>query len=80
MCCCVCLFSSKQYFSLSRKKIVYYTSFDQRKRANAAFLIGAYAVSIFDHMDPLTFLKRRLSCVKADPPACFSIGYHFLEC
>ncbi|XP_064003117.1 dual specificity protein phosphatase CDC14A isoform X2 [Pogoniulus pusillus] len=32
------------YFSLSRKKIVYYTSFDQRKRANAAFLIGAYAV------------------------------------
>ncbi|KAM3840026.1 dual specificity protein phosphatase CDC14A isoform 2-T2 [Vipera latastei] len=32
-------------FSLSRKKIVYYTSFDQRKRANAAFLIGAYAVA-----------------------------------
>ncbi|XP_070602560.1 dual specificity protein phosphatase CDC14A isoform X2 [Erythrolamprus reginae] len=31
-------------FSLSKKKIVYYTSFDQRKRANAAFLIGAYAV------------------------------------
>ncbi|XP_010212020.1 PREDICTED: dual specificity protein phosphatase CDC14A [Tinamus guttatus] len=31
-------------FSLSRKKIVYYTGFDQRKRANAAFLIGAYAV------------------------------------
>ncbi|KAH0618373.1 hypothetical protein JD844_017510, partial [Phrynosoma platyrhinos] len=30
-------------FSLSRKKIVYYTSFDQRKRANAAFLMGAYA-------------------------------------
>ncbi|NXQ78721.1 CC14A phosphatase, partial [Nyctibius grandis] len=33
-----------KYFSLSRKKIVYYTTFDQRKRANAAFLIGAYAV------------------------------------
>ncbi|XP_067394469.1 dual specificity protein phosphatase CDC14A isoform X2 [Emydura macquarii macquarii] len=31
-------------FSLSRKKIVHYTSFDQRKRANAAFLIGSYAV------------------------------------
>ncbi|KAM4721344.1 dual specificity protein phosphatase CDC14A isoform 2-T2 [Rhinophrynus dorsalis] len=31
-------------FSLSRKKIVHYTSFDQRKRANAGFLIGAYAV------------------------------------
>lgn len=33
-----------KYFSLSRKKIVYYTGFDQRKRANAAFLIGSYAV------------------------------------
>ncbi|KAG8436611.1 hypothetical protein GDO86_007643 [Hymenochirus boettgeri] len=31
-------------FSLSKKKIVHYTSFDQRKRANAGFLIGAYAV------------------------------------
>ncbi|XP_042191351.1 dual specificity protein phosphatase CDC14AB isoform X2 [Callorhinchus milii] len=31
-------------FTLSRKKIVHYTSFDQKKRANAAFLIGAYAV------------------------------------
>uniref|UniRef100_A0A8V5G804 Dual specificity protein phosphatase CDC14A n=1 Tax=Melopsittacus undulatus TaxID=13146 RepID=A0A8V5G804_MELUD len=40
-----CKLSKKlKYFSLSRKKIVYYTSFDQRKRANAAFLIGAYAV------------------------------------
>ncbi|XP_062868574.1 dual specificity protein phosphatase CDC14AB isoform X2 [Trichomycterus rosablanca] len=31
-------------FTLTRKRIVHYTSFDQRKRANAAFLIGAYAV------------------------------------
>ncbi|XP_074858829.1 dual specificity protein phosphatase CDC14A isoform X3 [Carettochelys insculpta] len=31
-------------FSLSRKKIVHYTTFDQRKRANAAFLIGSYVV------------------------------------
>ncbi|TKC40984.1 hypothetical protein EI555_000625 [Monodon monoceros] len=31
------------YENLSRKKIVHYTCFDQRKRANAAFLIGAYA-------------------------------------
>ncbi|NXC72012.1 CC14A phosphatase, partial [Anhinga anhinga] len=38
------VFCFQQYFSLSRKKIVYYTSFDQQKRANAAFLIGAYAV------------------------------------
>nr|XP_032803026.1 dual specificity protein phosphatase CDC14A-like isoform X3 [Petromyzon marinus] len=31
-------------FSLARKRIVYYTGPDQRKRANAAFLIGSYAV------------------------------------
>ncbi|XP_059358352.1 cell division cycle 14Aa isoform X1 [Carassius carassius] len=31
-------------FTLSRKRIIHYTSYDQRKRANAAFLIGAYAV------------------------------------
>ncbi|XP_065070297.1 dual specificity protein phosphatase CDC14A-like isoform X2 [Rhopilema esculentum] len=31
-------------FSLSKKRIVHYTSYDSRKRANAAFLIGAYAV------------------------------------
>lgn len=35
-----------QSFSLAKKKIVHYTSFDARKRANAAFLIGAYAVSL----------------------------------
>lgn len=42
--CCKLNKKLKSY-SLSRKKIVHYTSFDQRKRANAAFLIGAYAVS-----------------------------------
>uniref|UniRef100_A0A673W8T8 Cell division cycle 14Ab n=1 Tax=Salmo trutta TaxID=8032 RepID=A0A673W8T8_SALTR len=31
-------------FTLTRKRIVHYTSFDQRKRANAAVLIAAYAV------------------------------------
>ncbi|XP_028282955.1 dual specificity protein phosphatase CDC14AB-like [Parambassis ranga] len=31
-------------FTISRKKLVYYTSYDQKKRANAAVLIGAYAV------------------------------------
>uniref|UniRef100_W5LJ29 Cell division cycle 14A n=1 Tax=Astyanax mexicanus TaxID=7994 RepID=W5LJ29_ASTMX len=31
-------------FTLSRKRIIHYTSYDQLKRANAAFLIGAYAV------------------------------------
>ncbi|XP_051557517.1 cell division cycle 14Aa isoform X1 [Myxocyprinus asiaticus] len=30
--------------TLSRKRIIHYTSYDQRKRANAAVLIGAYAV------------------------------------
>uniref|UniRef100_A0AAQ4QMW9 Cell division cycle 14Ab n=1 Tax=Gasterosteus aculeatus aculeatus TaxID=481459 RepID=A0AAQ4QMW9_GASAC len=32
-------------FTLTRKRIVHYTSFDQRKRSNAAVLIGGYAVS-----------------------------------
>ncbi|NXI90637.1 CC14A phosphatase, partial [Psophia crepitans] len=41
---CCKLNKKLKYFSLSRKKIVYYTGFDQRKRANAAFLMGAYAV------------------------------------
>ncbi|XP_034744447.1 cell division cycle 14Aa [Etheostoma cragini] len=31
-------------FTLSRKKLVHYTSHDQKKRANRALLIGAYAV------------------------------------
>ncbi|XP_076847703.1 dual specificity protein phosphatase CDC14AB isoform X8 [Brachyhypopomus gauderio] len=31
-------------FTLTRKRIVHYTNFEQRKRANAAVLIGAYAV------------------------------------
>ncbi|NXC16212.1 CC14B phosphatase, partial [Corythaeola cristata] len=32
-------------FSLIRKKIIHYTGFDQKKQANAAFLIGSYAVN-----------------------------------
>ncbi|KAI4872945.1 hypothetical protein NFI96_023627 [Prochilodus magdalenae] len=32
-------------FTLTRRRIVHYTSFDQRKRANAAVLIGAFAVN-----------------------------------
>ncbi|XP_035827850.1 dual specificity protein phosphatase CDC14AB [Aplysia californica] len=31
-------------FSLAKKRIVHYTSFDARKRANAAFMISAYAI------------------------------------
>ncbi|KAM9326768.1 dual specificity protein phosphatase CDC14A [Gastrophryne carolinensis] len=41
---CCALIRKLKSFSLSRKKIVHYTSYDQKKRANAAFLIGAYAV------------------------------------
>uniref|UniRef100_A0A8C5X8F2 protein-tyrosine-phosphatase n=1 Tax=Malurus cyaneus samueli TaxID=2593467 RepID=A0A8C5X8F2_9PASS len=32
--------------SLIRKKIIHYTGFDQKKQANAAFLIGSYAINI----------------------------------
>lgn len=49
--CCKLNKKLKSY-SLSRKKIVHYTSFDQRKRANAAFLIGAYAVSLQERTCP----------------------------
>uniref|UniRef100_A0A673BDS7 protein-tyrosine-phosphatase n=1 Tax=Sphaeramia orbicularis TaxID=375764 RepID=A0A673BDS7_9TELE len=38
------IFLSPQSFAISRKKLVHYTSYDQKKRANAAVLIGAYAV------------------------------------
>ncbi|KAM9845022.1 dual specificity protein phosphatase CDC14AB-like [Aulostomus maculatus] len=31
-------------FTLSRKKVIHYTTYDQKKRANAALLISAYAV------------------------------------
>lgn len=37
--------SFSQSFTLTRKRIVHYTSFDQRRRSNAAVLIGGYAVS-----------------------------------
>ncbi|KTF91312.1 hypothetical protein cypCar_00037800 [Cyprinus carpio] len=36
--------SNGSMFALFKKRIIHYTSYDQRKRANAAFLIGAYAV------------------------------------
>ena len=34
-------------YSLARKKIIHYTSYESRKRANAACLMGCYAVSFF---------------------------------
>ncbi|NXH75354.1 CC14A phosphatase, partial [Hydrobates tethys] len=62
---CCKLNKKLKYFSLSRKKIVYYTSFDQRKRANAAFLIGAYAV-IFLKKTPEEAYRTLLS--GSNPP------------
>ena len=46
-------------FSLAKKRVVHYTSFDARKRANAAFMISAYAVSYkcFD----ITLTKKNLN-------------------
>ena len=41
-----------QSFSLAKKKIVHYTSFDSRKRANAAYLIAAYSVSMIFFISP----------------------------
>ncbi|GFT25297.1 dual specificity protein phosphatase CDC14AB [Trichonephila clavipes] len=41
--CCKLNKKLKSY-SLSKKKIVHYTSADPRKRVNAAFLIGSYAI------------------------------------
>lgn len=52
---CDVSFFSVQSFTLTRKRIVHYTSFDQRKRSNAAVLIGGYAVSpehiLFPHLN-----------------------------
>uniref|UniRef100_A0A3Q1B0X3 Cell division cycle 14A n=1 Tax=Amphiprion ocellaris TaxID=80972 RepID=A0A3Q1B0X3_AMPOC len=39
-----CKLNKKLKSMISRKKLVHYTSYDQKKRANAAVLIGAYAV------------------------------------
>lgn len=38
----MCIFLQSQ--SLARKKIIHYTSYDSRRRANAAYLIGCYVV------------------------------------
>ncbi|KAJ7404110.1 Dual specificity protein phosphatase CDC14B [Willisornis vidua] len=42
-------------FSLIRKKIIHYTGFDQKKQANAAFLIGCYAALQYGFLDFSTF-------------------------
>ncbi|KAF4804977.1 Dual specificity protein phosphatase CDC14B [Turdus rufiventris] len=42
-------------FSLIRKNIIHYTGFDQKKQANAAFLIGSYAALQHGFLDFGTF-------------------------
>lgn len=57
---------SFQSFTLTRKRIVHYTSFDQRKRANAAVLIGAYAVSITSSssfISPIIYIPLSQNCI-----------------
>ncbi|XP_073489118.1 dual specificity protein phosphatase CDC14B isoform X2 [Aquarana catesbeiana] len=41
---CCKLNKKMKSFSLTKKKIVHYTNNDQKKQANAAFLIGSYAI------------------------------------
>lgn len=43
---CMKLNKKLSAFTLSKKKIVHYTTVDQQKRLNAAYLIAAYSVSI----------------------------------
>lgn len=63
---------------MSRKKLVHYTSYDQKKRANDAVLIGAYAVNI-SLFPPLFFYS---SFYQLDPSLTiydnfFFVGYLF---
>lgn len=39
-------FFLNQNSSLAHKRIIHYTTFDPKKRANSAFLIAAYSVRI----------------------------------
>jgi len=41
---CCKLHKKFKSFSLVREKIIHYTGFGQKKQANAAFLIGSYAI------------------------------------
>lgn len=41
---CCRLYKKLKSFSLAKKKIIHYTSFDSRKRANAAYLIASYSI------------------------------------
>lgn len=45
--------------TLSHKRIIHYTTFDPKKRANAAFLIAAYSVRNIYHEHLSSFTSYR---------------------
>ncbi|KAG8455327.1 hypothetical protein GDO86_001504 [Hymenochirus boettgeri] len=53
---CMKLNKKVKSFSLTKKKIVHYTNGDEKKQANAAFLIGSYAI-IYLNKQPLEVHK-----------------------
>ena len=55
-------------FSLARKKIVHYTSYESRKRANAAFLIGAYQVIYLNKKTEEAYQPLISGCSPPDLP------------
>ena len=60
------LFFFHQSSSLAKKRLIHYTSYDGRKRANSAYLIGCYAVSC---------------TVPVCPTACVSFyGFCYIQC
>ncbi|XP_061312330.1 dual specificity protein phosphatase CDC14B isoform X8 [Pezoporus flaviventris] len=55
-------------FSLLRKRIIHYTGFDQKKQANAAFLIGSYAGCFVWYLQFSSDTARLFSCNKQGYP------------
>lgn len=51
------LFSPLQSLTHARKKIVFYSCGDKKKQANAAYLIGSYAVSVLIGMHLCSLYK-----------------------
>lgn len=54
-----------QSITMMRKKIIHFTGSDQRKQANAAFLIGCYMVSIkliSQHISENAYGSGTLNC------------------
>ncbi|XP_066474695.1 dual specificity protein phosphatase CDC14B isoform X2 [Tiliqua scincoides] len=57
---CLKLNKKLKSFSMVRKKIIHYTGFDQKKQANAAFLIGSYAI-LYLQESPETVYRHLLA-------------------